>query len=138
MRPNQGVMATERRCGLVSVNDGVLLWSWGLTDFENRLTPMKLTDTVYGRARWRNKSRRARYQRGKGDSVSLIWQSQVSLADEGGQKALPVDGSGRIDARPPVPAAWLAAVGDAFTTRLDLAAIAQPVDQLPQPGEIAS
>ena len=113
------------------MNDGVLLWSWNLTDFESRLTPMELADTVYGRARWRNESRRARYQRGKGDSVSLTWQSQVSLADEGGQKALPVDGSGRIDARPPVPAAWLAAVGDAFAARLDLTAIAQPVDQLP-------
>ena len=84
----------------------------------------------------RNEIRKARYQRGKGDSVSLTWQSQASLADEGGQKALPVDGSGRIDARPPVPAAWLAAVGDAFATRLDLTTITQPVDQLPQPGEI--
>ena len=124
-------MATERRCGLTSLNDGVLIWSWNLTDSENRLTPMELTDTVYGRARWRNEFRRARYQRGKGDSVSLTWQSPVSLADEGGQKALPVDGSSRIDACPPIPAARLAAVGNAFATRLDLTAIAQPVDQLP-------
>jgi hypothetical protein len=121
-------MATERRCGLASVNDGVLLWFWGLTDFENRLTPMELADTVYGRARWRNEFRGARCQRGKDDSVSLTWQSQVSLADEGGQKALPVDGSRRIDARPPVPAARLAAVRDALATGLDLATIAQTVD----------
>jgi hypothetical protein len=84
----------------------------------------------------RNEFRKARNQRKKGDLVSLTWQSQMSLADEGGRKALPVNGSRWIDTCSPVPAARLAAVGDAFAARLDLTAIAQPVDQLAQPGEI--